>query len=248
MQLKDRVALITGGGAGIGRAMAMLFAKEGARVVVVDRERTYGEETAAAIHRNQGEAFFVVGDVSNAADVQRVMRAAVTEYGRLDILVNNAGILVKGTVAELDEKDWDRVIGVNLKGAFLCSKHAIPLMSARGGGVILNVASTAGLVAGYHRAAYSASKGGIIALTRSMALDHAADGIRVNCLCPGPVDTPMLRAAVTPAELDEISKSTPLGRVADPAEVASVALCLVSDAGSYVTGAVWTVDGGESLM
>jgi NAD(P)-dependent dehydrogenase (short-subunit alcohol dehydrogenase family) len=247
MQLQDKVALITGAGSGIGQAMAMLFAKEGARVVIADREASSGEETLAAIRQDQGEAVFIEADVSNASEVKQMVQAALTHYSRLDILVNNAGVLLKGTVVDLAEEDWDRLIAVNLTGVFLCSKYAIPLMIAQGGGVILNIASTAGLSGGYHHAAYRASKGGMIALTRSMALDHSADGIRINCLCPGPVDTPMLRRSTTPAGVDEICKTNPLGRLADPGEIATVALCLVSDAASYVTGAVWTVDGGEYL-
>lgn len=247
MQLQDRVALITGAGSGIGQAMAILFAQEGARVVIADLETSRGEETLTTIRQNQGEALFVEGDVSNASHVKQMVQAAVTIYGRLDILVNNAGVLLAGTVVDLDGSDWNRLMAVNLRGVFLCSKYAIPLMIAQGGGVILNIASTAGLEGGYHRAAYSASKGGVIALTRAMALDHSANGIRVNCLCPGPVDTPMLRRSTTPAGIDEICKTNPLGRLANPAEIASVALCLVSDMASYVTGAVWTVDGGECL-
>jgi meso-butanediol dehydrogenase/(S,S)-butanediol dehydrogenase/diacetyl reductase len=247
MQLQDKVALITGAGSGIGQVMAILFAKEGARVVIADLEPSHGEETLVTIRRNQGEAVFVEGDVSNAGHARLMVQAAVANYSRLDILVNSAGVLLMGTVVDLDEKDWDRSIAVNLTGIFLCSRYVIPVMTAQGGGVILNVASTAGLGGGYHRTAYSASKGGIISLTRSMALDHSADGIRVTCLCPGPVDTPMLRDSTTPADVDEICKTNPLGRLASPAEVASVVLCLVSDAASYVTGAVWTVDGGESL-
>jgi NAD(P)-dependent dehydrogenase (short-subunit alcohol dehydrogenase family) len=247
MRLQDKVALITGAGSGIGQAMAILFAKEGARVVIADREPSYVKETLATIRQNQGEALFVDGDVSNASHVKQMVQAAITNYNRLDILVNNAGVLLTGTVVDLDENDWNRLMAVNLTGVFLCSKYAIPLMIPQGGGVILNIASTAGLGAGYHRAAYSASKGGMIALTRSMALDHSANGIRINCLCPGPVDTPMLRRSTTLAGIDEICKTNPLGRLANPMEIASVALCLVSDAASYVTGAVWTVDGGECL-
>jgi NAD(P)-dependent dehydrogenase (short-subunit alcohol dehydrogenase family) len=247
MQLQDKVALITGAGSGIGQAMAILFAQEGARVIIADQEPSSGEETLAAIRRNQGEALFIKGDVSNASHAMQMVQAAVTNYNRLDILVNNAGVLITGTVVDMDEDDWNRLMAINLTGVFLCSKYAIPIMAAQGGGVILNIASTAGLGSGYHRAAYSASKGGMIALTRSMALDHSANGIRVNCLCPGPVDTPMLRRSTTPAGVDEICRTNPLGRLANPVEIASVALCLVSDAASYVTGAVWTVDGGECL-
>ncbi len=247
MQLNNRVALITGAGAGIGQAMATLFAREGAKVVIADRDPGGGQETLATIRQNQGEALFVEGDVSNPDHARRMVQTAVSSCGRLDILVNNAGVLLTGTVVDLDENNWNRLMAVNLTGTFLCSKYAIPLMSTQGGGVILNISSTAGLGGGYHRAAYSASKGGIIALTQSMALDHAANKIRVNCLCPGPVDTPMLRRSTTAAGIDEICKTNPLGRLASPAEIASVALFLVSDLASYVTGAVWTVDGGECL-
>ena len=248
MQLQNKVALITGGGSGIGQALAILFAKEGARVVIADCKPSKGEETLASIRQNQGEACFVDGDVSIASHVKQMVQAAITNYNRLDILVNNAGILLTGTVLDLDENDWNRLMAINLSGGFLCSKYAIPHMIAQGGGVILNISSTAGLGGGYHRAAYSASKGGMIALTRSMALDHSADGIRVNCLCPGPVDTPMLRQSTTPAGIEEICETNPLGRIASSMEIASVAVCLVSDAASYVTGAVWTVDGGEHLI
>ena len=247
MRLQGKVALITGAGSGIGQAMAILFAREGAKVVIADQDSIGGEATLAMIRSNRGEALFIEGDVANAGKVKQTIQAAITNYGRLDILVNNAGILIKGTAVDFDEGDWDRLIAVNLKGAFLCSQYAIPQMIAQSGGVILNIASTAGLRAGYHRAAYSASKGGMIALTRSMAWDHAPEGIRINCLCPGPIDTPMLRKLTTPDVIDEIRKEVPMGRLGDPMEIASVALCLVSDDAAYVTGAVWVVDGGEDL-
>ncbi len=228
--------------------MAIVFAEEGARVVIVDQDRLGGEETLAAFHEFGGEALFIEGDVTEAVSAKQMVQAAVNNFGRLDILVNNAGVLITGSVVDISEADWNRLIAVNLTSVYLCSKYAIPAMIAKSSGVILNIASTAGLGGGYQRAAYSASKGGMIALTRAMALDHAADGIRVNCLCPGPVDTPMLRQATTPAGIEEICRTTPLRRLATPAEVAYVALCVVSDKASYVTGAVWTVDGGESLM
>lgn len=248
MRLEHKVALITGAGSGIGRAMAFLFAQEGARVIVADRDRSGGGDTVAAIHQRGGEALFVQGDVTREADAKRIVEAAVTAYGRLDILVNNAGVELGGTVVDVTEDDWDRLMAVNLRGVFLCSKYAIPAMQARGAGVILNIASTLGLVGGHDCAAYCASKGAVVALTRAMALDHAADGIRVNCLCPGPVDTPLLHRFTSADELEEIRQTLPLGRLAMPEEIASAALYLVSDEASFVTGAIWTVDGGSTAQ
>jgi len=217
-------------------------------VVIADLDRAGDEATQAAVHGFGGEDLFVECDVARAISANQMVQTVVINFNRLDILVNNAGILFTGTVVDTSETDWNRLIAVNLTSAFLCSKYAIPQMIAQGGGVILNVASTAGLTGGNRRAAYSASKGGMIALTRSMALDQAANGIRDNCLCPGLVDTPMLRQMTTPEGIDEICRTTPLGRLATPSEVVSVALSLVSDNASYVTGVVWTVDGGESLV
>jgi len=248
MRLRRKVALITGAASGIGRAIALLFAQEGAQVVAADWNRSSGEACVTAIRQSGGEALFVQADVAQETDVQRMVQTAVTTYGPLNILVNNAGIEMAGTVVDVSQDEWDRLMAINLRGVFLCSKHAILAMRAAGGGAIVNVASTLGLVGGHECAAYCASKGGVVALTRAMALDHASEGIRINCVCPGPVDTPLLRRFASPEELEEIRQTLPLGRLAAPEEIASAVLYLVSDEASFVTGAIWTVDGGSTAQ
>lgn len=246
LRIRNKVALVTGAGSGIGRATAILLAQEGARVIVADLNQSSGKGVVATIRQHGGEATFVRVDVSQEEDVKRMVSIAVETYGRIDILVNNAGILLTGTVVDLSEDEWDRLIAVNLKGVFLCSKHVIPVMRAGGGGAIVNIASTQGLVGVRNGAGYCASKGGVVALTRAMALDHIADNIRVNCVCPGAVDTPLLRNISSPEDLEKISREVPIGRLAAPEEIASVVLYLASSETSFVTGAVWTVDGGST--
>jgi len=250
MRLKDRVAIITGAGSGIGRASAILFAKEGAKVVVADFVPQSGLETVDIIKKNGGEAISVDADISKASDAEKTVKSAVKIYGKLDILFNNAGINLERTVTETTEPEWDRVQNINLKGVFLCSKYAIPEMIRGGGGVIINTASIRGLVGQYHLAAYCASKGGVVLLTKAMALDYGSNNIRVNCICPGGIETPMHLAFLATLkdpelEVQETLKKIPLGRMGQPEDVARVALFLASDESAYLTGLAIPVDGGR---
>lgn len=247
MKLRDKVAVITGAGSGIGRATALLFAAEGAKVVVADYSVEGGKETVKLIKEKGGEAIFVATDVSKVADVQKMIKTAIDKYGRLDILYNNAGIEGPlGPTENVSEADWDRVLSVNLKGVFLGSKYAIPQMLKQGGGVIINTASIAGLVGVANMPAYCASKGGIVLLTKTMALEYVKKNIRVNCICPGAVKTPMLdRFTGSQPEAEKlIRESEPMGRWSEPEEIAQAALYLASDQSSFVTGTALVVDGG----
>ncbi len=253
MKLTGKVAIVTGAGAGIGQATALLFAREGARVVVADHDSIAGPNTVTLIREAGGEATFVQADVSVAADAQKMVQTALDTYGRLDILVNNAGIYTKGDVANTAETDWDRILNVNLKGVFLCSKYAIPAMKKTGGGVIVNVASEAGLVAIKNQVAYNVSKAGVIALTKSTAVDFAADNIRANCICPGTTETPLVKAALAkeadPAKVRRaLEESRPLNRLGRPEEIAAGILYLAADDLGYATGAVLSVDGGYTVQ
>ena len=250
MRLAGKVALITGAASGIGRASAFLFAREGAKIAAVDIDGAGAEVTATRIRDGGGQAIAVVGDVSASGDAERMVAATVEAFGGLHVLFNNAGIFRHGTVVETEEAEWDRVLAVNLKGVFLVSKYALPRMIAGGGGVIINTASTAGVNAFYNQAAYDASKGGVVLLTKQMALDYARYAIRVNCLIPGLVDTAQSRGAIAslgdPAQGEELwAKITgPIGRVGTADELAKAALFLASDDSSYMTGAPLIVDGG----
>jgi NAD(P)-dependent dehydrogenase (short-subunit alcohol dehydrogenase family) len=248
-QLHGKVAIITGAASGIGRATALLFAAEGAAVLMTDIKETSGQAVAAEISRSGGRAAFEPGDVTLAADCKRVTDRAIRDFGGLHILFNNAGIIRRATVLELSEADWDRVMAVNVKAAFLMSRQAIPLMDSTGRGSIINMASGWGLAGGPRAAVYCASKGAVVLLTKAMAIDHGAQRIRVNCICPGDTDTAMLRHEAEqlgePTErfLAEATKR-PLGRVGQPEEIAQAALYLASDASSFVTGTALVVDGG----
>jgi NAD(P)-dependent dehydrogenase (short-subunit alcohol dehydrogenase family) len=248
MRLKDKASLVTGAGSGIGREAALLFAKEGASVVAVDQNQAAGKETVAAIEKDGGRATFVRADVSRAADVEAMMAAAKKAYGRLNVLFNNAGIFPAddGSVLETDEKTWDLVLAVNLKGVFLGCKYGIPLLLESGGGSIINTASFVALMgSATPQIAYTASKGGVLALTREIAVEFARKGIRVNAICPGPVDTPLLQELFSdPARRDRRLVHIPMGRLAQAKEVAQAALFLASDDSSYVNGTAFTVDGG----
>lgn len=245
MRLRDRVAIITGAGCGIGRATALLFTREGAKVVVADCDSEAGKQTVRLIRENKGEASFVKVDVSKASDAERMVRKAIDEYGRLDIVFNNAGIGGPlASIIDYSEADWDRVIAVNLKGVFLSSKYALPAMLKGGKGVIINNASIAGLVGVRHVAGYSASKGGVVQLTKTMALEYASGNIRVNCICPGLINTPILLGLGEEAIRKLSTKGQPLGRLGEPEEIAQAALYLASDESSFITGTILAVDGG----
>jgi len=246
-RLKGKIALVTGGGTGIGRAISEIFASEGASVVLSGRRAEPLQEAVQQIRRDGGIATFARGDVTRQDRVEMLVQAAVYNFGGLDIVVNNAGIRLQGTILDTDEKRWDRVLQTNLKGPFLVSRLAVPAMRTRGGGSIVNVASSAGVVGVRGAAAYSAAKGGLVALTRSMALDHAADRIRVNAVCPGIVDSPSTREAAGAGIADPVegdSALQPLGRRGSPEDVARLVLFLASDESSWITGAVISVDGG----
>ena len=249
MRLKDKVAVITGSGSGIGRASALRFAQEGARVVVADWNPEGGRETVARVCAHSGEAIYVQADVSRDEDIRRVIETAVCTYGGLHILFNNAGIQVFGTLPDTSEADWHKVLDVNLKGIYLACKYAIPQMIRQGGGSIINTSSALGLVGDPDLPAYSATKGAILAMTRSMAQAHGRQGIRVNSICPGDVETPIVveyfEHQPDPAEARRrVAAEYALGRIAQPEEVANVALFLASDESSFVTGTYIIVDGG----
>ncbi len=249
MRLEGKVALITGAGAGIGRATAELFAREGASVAVVDYDAAAAQSTCAAIEAQGGRAIALPADVSQPDQVEAMVQATVQAFGGIDILFNNAGILIFGAVTDTAFADWRRVMAVNLDGVFLCSKAVIPHMRARGGGSIINMSSSTGAHDGNgNAAAYVTSKGGVTLLTRCMAIDHAADHIRVNAIAPGPTDTPMLRRIMSPAEMAAFAATFPARRLGQPQEIAAAALFLASDEASFVTGAVFAVDGGQTAQ
>ena len=255
MRLKDKAAIITGAGSGLGRAAALLFAREGAKVMVAASKVEEGKQTVKSIKDNGGEAIFIKVDVTKAADVEKAVKSAIEQYGKLDIMFNNAGTPGPGKlIADLTEEEWNRVLAVNLTGVFLGTKYAIPEMLKGGGGVIINVSSVAALMPRRYAGAYSAAKAGVIQLTRVTALEYARKNIRVNCIVPGPIDTPFFTkvAGGDPGKIaafkEKVLKEVPMGRFAQPEEIARVALFLASDEASYITGAAFAADGGQLLV
>ncbi len=246
MKLKGKVAFITGFGSGLGQAIAVLFAKEGAAVGGTSKTEAKGRETVGMIERNEGRALFGAGDVGDSNAMKAIMDRTVERFGGVDIVVNSAGIRTNGSITEITEEAWDRTLDANLKGAFVVSRLAIPEMKKRGGGVILHIAARSGILGQGGRAAYCASKGGLVTLTEAMAMDHAPDHIRVNCICPGPTRTPMVDTS-TPQKLARYESRVPLGRIGEPDDIARAALYLASDEASFVTAAILPVDGGMRL-
>jgi len=248
-ELTGKVALITGAGSGIGRATAQLFAREGARVMVCDLNRSGGEATVEAIRAAGGQAQFVEADVARAADCERSVRKTLAAFGRLDVLFNNAGITRRANVLDTSEAEWDAVMAVNVKSIFLMSKFAVPVMASQGGGSIINAGSGWGLVGGKDAVAYCAAKGAVVNMTRAMAVDHGPQQIRVNSVCPGDTDTAMLRneaaqLGLADTALVEAGNARPLMRVGQAEEIAQVVLFLACDRASFVTGSAYVVDGG----
>jgi NAD(P)-dependent dehydrogenase (short-subunit alcohol dehydrogenase family) len=250
-KLDSRVTLVTGGGSGIGRAAALACAEEGNTVIIADRDVEGGEETRRKIEGKGGEALFIKADVSRTADVQALFSQAVKQYGRLDCAFNNAGIEGESVpLAESTEEVWDRVMGVNLKGVWLCMKYELRQMLAQGRGAIVNNASVLGLVGTPSNPAYTASKHGVVGLTKSAALAYAQSGIRVNAVCPGFVQSPLTdrKFAGSPGRKDAVIARHPIGRLGTTQEIAAAVVWLFSDASSFVTGHTLTVDGGYVIQ
>jgi NAD(P)-dependent dehydrogenase (short-subunit alcohol dehydrogenase family) len=252
-RLDQKACLVTGGGSGIGRATCLLFAEEGARVAVADKRAEAAEAVAAECRARGAEAIAVAGDVSKDADAKRMVDETVRAYGRLDVLVNNAGYGFAGTVTDTDEEAWDALMAVNVRGVFLCSKHAIPAMAASGGGSIVNTASVVAAIGIRNRAAYCASKGAVAALTRAIAIDHVAEGIRCNAVAPGTIDTPyfdeILRKSPVAADTRKALEARQLlGRLGTPEEIAAGILFLASDESRFATGSILTLDGGMTAQ
>jgi NAD(P)-dependent dehydrogenase (short-subunit alcohol dehydrogenase family) len=248
-QFEGKVALITGGANGIGRATALRFAQAGASVVVCDVQEEEGQETVSLIEEAGGRGLFLRCDVTSAGDCEAAVDKTVETFGGIDVLFNNAGITRRADVLGTTEEEWDAVMAVNVKSMFLMSKYAVPKMIERGGGAIVNTASGWGIAGGANAVSYCASKGAVVLLTKAMACDHGKDNIRVNCICPGDTDTPMLRNEARQLGLQEEAlvdegHNRPLGRVGQPEEIAEAVLYLASDASSFVSGTSLIVDGG----
>jgi NAD(P)-dependent dehydrogenase (short-subunit alcohol dehydrogenase family) len=249
VELEDRVAIVTGAASGIGRASAIAFAREGARVTVADIDPRAGNETANAIRSEGHEAIFARVDVAQQSAIAEMVDETAQRWGRIDILFNNAGVLLVKTIEQMSAEEWDRVMAVNVKSVFLATKHVVPHMRRNGKGVILNTGSIGSFTGQVGTPVYSASKGAIALLTKSLALDLGRDGIRVNCLCPGITDTPMLREHLGDGEEGEARirarlSRVPLGKILRPEDVARAAVYLVSDQSEGITGILHVVDGG----
>jgi len=251
MTFSGQVALVTGAAAGIGRATAQAFASEGLKVVVADLDAAGGESTVESIRAAGGEAIFVLCNVTRDADVQQLMTRTIEEYGRLDYAFNNAGIEIEqGRLSEGSEAEFDTIMGVNVKGVWLCMKYQLPLMLAQGGGAIVNTASVAGLGAAPKMSIYSASKHAVIGLTKSAAIEYAKKKIRVNAVCPAVIDTDMFRRAheADPRKAEFAAAMHPVGRIGKVEEIASAVLYLCSDGAAFTTGHALAVDGGATAI
>ena len=250
MRFQDKVVVVTGAGSGIGRATALAFGREGAKVVAADIDAATAQATAEQIKAAGGQAEPLQVDVSVAADVERMVSTAAERWGRLDVLVNNAGIFFMLPLTQVPEDQWDRLMSINLKGVYLGCKHAIPQMIRQGKGVIVNTASVAGLRGFATFDTYCAAKGGVVQLTKALAVEFAKMGVRVNCVCPGIIDTAMLDRGVADRGLDKAAfvqlagEAHPMGRIGRPEEVAAAILFLASDEASFITGVALPVDGG----
>ena len=254
LALQDKVIIVTGASSGIGKASTVLFARNGAKVIAADVDEAGGKRTVEAITKEGGTAYFIKTDVSVASDAKRCIGGSVERFARLDCLFSNAGINPVGTVTDTTEELWDHVIDVNLKGAFLMCSYSIPEMKKAGKGAIVCTASVDGVLAIPNEAAYIASKGGIISLVKAMALDHAKENIRVNCILPGAIRTPLYEKFAKESQEFEMGKGDPqadqhaMGRIGEPDEVARVVMFLLSDAPTFVTGAIIPIDGGYSAV
>jgi NAD(P)-dependent dehydrogenase (short-subunit alcohol dehydrogenase family) len=248
-RLDGKCTLITGGSAGIGRASAILLASEGAMVAITGRNEERGHEVVREIEKAGGDATFMVSDVRLADQCRAAVDETLRRYGRVDVLFNNAGVYFPRTVPECSEEEWDRTIDTSLKGAFLMSKYVLPSMIDRGSGVIINCSSGWGIQGGDRAAAYCAAKGGLVVMTKAMAIDHGPQGIRINCICPGDVDTPMLpddarQRGISWESYLEGASDRPLGRIGTAEEIARAVLFLSTEESSFMTGAALVVDGG----
>jgi len=246
-EFDGKVALVTGGSSGIGKATALAFARVGANVVIASRRVTEGEQTVHEICERGGDAIFVKTDVSKASEVEGLMNQTIEFYGRLDYACNNAGTFVMGRLFELSEEEWDRTINANLKGIWLSLKYQIPIMLQQKGGVIVNMASMSAIIGNPGVSIYSASKGGVVALTQSAAIEYAASGIRINAISPGVISTPMVDDIPTPL-LEDIQSKHPIGRLGKPEEIADAVVWLCSDKASFVTGHNMVIDGGYTAQ
>jgi meso-butanediol dehydrogenase/(S,S)-butanediol dehydrogenase/diacetyl reductase len=253
MRLSNKVSIVTGGASGIGLATCEVFAREGAKVVIADRDLAAAQKAVAAITQTGGQAIAVQCDVSKSDSVQAMIKATVEAYGRLDVIVNNAGYGIAGTLSQTSDEDWNALMDVNVNGVFLCCKHAIKQMQKNGGGNIINVASVVAAVGIRNRAAYVASKGAVAALTRSIALDYVSSHIRCNAIAPGTIDTPyyseILAKADDPVAIRKgLEARQPLGRLGTPEEIANGILFLASDESAFATGSILTIDGGMTAQ
>lgn len=249
MRLENKIAIVTGAGSGIGSAIARLFAKEGSTVILADIDQEGGTRISDEINTSQGKALFINTDVSLLKDLENLVAIVIERYRHIDILCNNAGFGVSGTVITTAEKEFDKIMLINVKGLFFLSKYVLNHMLLRKKGSIVNIASVAGIVGLKERAAYCTSKGAVVALTRAMALDHVRDGIRINCICPGTIDTPWVQKRLAESNdpittKQQLIDRQPMGRLGLPDEIAHAALYLASDDASFVTGSALIIDGG----